>query len=193
MKIPRFILAGSLLVALPAILTSLSLRAAPAAENVLIDFTDVRVDHISGETTKSYEFAWDDWGKHITDLPGKGCLIQSPTNKGTLGENRPSLPFDKTPIVGLDFVVGNANHAKLINFILEDSDGTEQGWTISFENMSKGQLHRVPLDLTKCTYENKPGKKPGLNFKKLASWKISGDWSDPNLEVLLVKLVAPKS
>jgi len=193
MKTPRFISAGPLLASVLLSLLPLHLTGAPAKEEVLIDFTYVTVDHTTGEKTKSYEFAWDDWGKHITDLPGKGCLVQSPTNKGVLGENRTMVKFDKTTTIDLVFIIGNANNAKVINFYLEDSDGTVQTWSIPLEELTKGRQYRVPIDLTKCTAEEKPGKKPGMNFKKIATWQIKGDWSEPNIEVLLIKVVAPKA
>jgi hypothetical protein len=191
MKTPRFILAGSLLAALLSTLLSLPLAAAPAKEEVLIDFTDVRRER-DGTTTKNYEWASGDWEKHIIDMPRRGCLIQSPTGKGNLGENKTMVEFNKSTIATMVFVIGNANQAKAINLVLEDSDGTEQSWAISFEGLDKGKEYHFPLDLTKCTHENKPGTKPGLNLKKIASWNINGGWTEPNLEVLLIKLVAPK-
>ena len=192
MKTSRFILAGSLLAALLTGLLPLQLAAAPAKEDVLIDFTDVRVDRYTGAITKSYEYDFGDWSKHLSDMAHRGCLVRSLTGKGGLGENNPMAEFNASPIVHLVFVIGKDNNAKSLNFSLEDSDGTEQTWNIPFENLSKGREYHFPLNLAQCTTEGKPGKKPGLNLKKIAKWEIKGDWSEPNVEVLLIKLVVPK-
>lgn len=191
MKTPRFILAGLLVPALLLNLLSLPLPAAPAKEEVLVDFTDVNREP-DGTITKNYEYDFGDWSKHISNLPRRGCLVQSPTGKGGLGESKTTVEFDKTNYALLVFVIGNANNAKSIVFLLEDTDGTEHSWTIPIEGLAKGHEQRFPIDLTKPSSEGKPGKKPGLNLKKISTWQIKGDWSEPNTEVLLVKLVAPK-
>ena len=189
MKSPRFILAALLLAALGLNLLALRLGAASTKEMALIDFTDVLRER-DGSVLKNYEYDFGDWSKHLTDLPRRGCLVQSPTGKGGLGENNTTVKFDKSTWLLLVFVVGNNNQAKSLNFHLEDSDGTEQVWNLSFAGLAKGVEQHFPIDLTKPTNEAKPGKKPGLDLKKIASWQITGDWSDPSTEVLLIKLVA---
>jgi hypothetical protein len=46
------------------------------------------------------------------------------------------------------------------------------------------------MELAAPTSESKPGKKPGLDLKKIVTWQIRGDYSEPNVEVLLIKLSA---
>lgn len=193
MKTPRFILAGSLLAFSLSALVLSPLAAAPAKEDVLIDFTDVRIEPGTNQVIKNYEYDYGDWSKRIRNTARQGCLIQAPGGKGGIGENKTLVDFKKTTAVTLVFVIGNENRAKSINFGLTDRDGTEQSWSIPFEGLPKGREIRFPLDLTKCTNESKPGDKPGLNLKKIASWQISGDYSEPSVEVLLIKVVAPKS
>jgi hypothetical protein len=190
MKPSRFLPAGTLLAALCLNFLAVGLTAAPTKETVLIDFTDVRRER-DDSVLKNYEYDFGDWSKHLTDLPRRGCLVQSPTGKGGLGENKTMVEFHKTSLLLLVFVLGNNNQARSLNFHLEDSDGTEQAWNLSFDGLAKGVEQHFPIDLAKCTSESKPGKKPGLDLKKIASWQITGDWSDPGTEVLLIKLVAP--
>lgn len=194
MKTPRFILAGSIVAGLLSPLLSLPLAAAQAKEEVLVDFTDVQKerDGTNFKIVKNYEYTWGAWDKHTTDISGRGALIQAPINDGQLGEDGTMVKFDGVPLVELDFVVGNANKAAAINFFLADKDGTEQQWRIPLEGIVPGRECRYKLDLGKCTSEQKPGKVPGLNLKKIYTWRIQGDWSKSNLELLLVKLVAPK-
>lgn len=190
MKTSRLLQAGLILAGLLLNISALQLTAAPAKENMLIDFTYYKQER-SGEIIKPYEYDFEDWEKHVTTIPNRGTLVQASTGKGGLGENKPTMDIDKTSTVELVLVIGNANKATSINFSLEDKDGTEQQWNISFAGLNKGQQYRIPLDLTKCSQEVKPGKTPGMNFKKLQAWQIKGDYSIPNVEVLLIKLVAP--
>lgn len=169
----------------------LSVSAEPAKEKVLIDFTDIRADR-DGSVLKNYEYTFGSWEKHVKDLPRRGVLVQAATNKGGLGENRTMLALANTPIVELVFIIGSANQATSMNFSLEDKDGTEQQWNIPFEGMRPGPLYRCRLDLTKPSNEQKPGKIPGMNLKKIYAWQVKGDYSEPGIEVMLVMLVAPK-
>ena len=141
---------------------------------------------------KNYDYVWGAWEKHVTDIPRRGALIQAAINDGQLGEDNTDVKFADTPIVELVFVIGNANKAAGLNFYLADYDGTEQQWSIPFEGLSPGRACHVQLDLTKCTKETEKGKKPGMNLKKIYSWRVQGDWGKSNIEVLLVKLVAAK-
>ena len=194
MKTPRFILAGSILATLLSSLLPLSLFAAASKEEILVDFTDVQREHDGAlvKLVKNYDYVWGAWEKHISDIPKRGALIQAPINDGQLGEDNTEVKFVDTPIVELVFVIGGANKAAGINFYLADYDGTEQQWSIPFENLSPGRESHIQLDLTKCTKETEKGKKPGLNLKKIYSWRIQGDWSKSSIEVLLVKLIAAK-
>jgi hypothetical protein len=51
---------------------------------------------------------------------------------------------------------------------------------------------RQHIDLAKCDNEAKPGSKPGLNLKKIDSWQIRGNWQDPKVEILLIKVIGVK-
>jgi hypothetical protein len=167
--------------------------AAQPKENVILDFTYTRKDPgPSGQLFRAYQYVWDTWDKHVADLPGRGALIKAPTNRGVMGENRTVADFAGLTSVDIYFVIGTANMAKQLAFDLVDSDGTEQTWTIPLTDKTPGHLVTQHLDLTNCDQAGKPGKKPGLNLKKIDTWQIKGDWSEPPVEVLLVKVTGTK-
>jgi len=171
----------------------LSLPASLVAREVeLLDFKNVRRDP-DGTTFKCYEYTFGDWdGGKVSNLPGRGTLVQAPSGKGGLGENKTLVRFDQTPVVDLYFVIGNANQAKAISFGLTDRDGTEQTWQIPIAGLPKGAELHARLDLTKCSSEQKPGKTPGMDLKKILTWQVRGDYTDPKVEVLLVRLAGQK-
>jgi len=186
MNVPRFILSARLvfLLLLPAALA--------AKEEVLLDFKHISRDP-DGTLYKCYEYTFGDWGSgKVIDLRGKGALVQAPSGKGGLGENKTLVRFDKTPLVDLHFIIGNANQAKAISFGLTDKDGTEQTWQIPIDGLPPGTNQQVRLDLTKSSSEQKPGKTPGMDLKKILTWQVRGDYTDPKIEVLLIKLVGQK-
>lgn len=165
---------------------------ASAKEEVIIDFKTVRRDP-DKTIIKCYQYTFGDWGnKKVIDLPGRGALIQAPSGKGGLGENKTMVRFDKTPVVELLILIGNANQANGLSFGLTDRDGTEQTWQIPIAGLAKGVNHRIRLDLTKPSSEQKPGKTPGMDLKKLDTWQVRGDYTSPNVEVLLVQLLGLK-
>lgn len=186
MTTSRFILSVrlALLLLLPTALV--------AKEVELINFKNAHRDP-DGTTTKCYEYTFGDWdaGK-VINLTGKGALVEAPSGKGGLGENKTGVEFGQTPLVDLYFVIGNANQAKAISFGLTDKDGTEQTWQIPLEGLPKGTSQHVRLDLTKCSSEQKPGRTPGMDLKKIVTWQVRGDYTDPKVEVLLVRLVGSK-
>jgi hypothetical protein len=174
----------AVLLLLPAVLA--------AKEEVLLDFTRVTRDP-DGTVYKCYQYAFGDWdGGKVIDLRGKGALVQAASGKGGLGENKTLVRFDKTPLVALYFIIGNANQAKAISFGLTDKDGTEQTWQIPIAGLPSGPIQQVRLDLTKHSSEQKPGKTPGMDLKKIVTWQVRGDYTDPKVEVLLVQLVGQK-
>jgi len=191
MNSPCFILSVrlALLLLFPAALS--------AKEEVLLDFTHITRDP-DGTQYKCYQYTFGDWSNvsgapaRIVDLKGKGALVQAPSGKGGLGENRTLLRLDKTPQVDLYFVIGNANKATALSFGLTDKDGTEQTWQIPIGGLPKGTDQHVRLDLTKASSEQTPGKTPGMDLKKLVTWQVRGDFTDPKVEVLLVQLVGQK-
>jgi|GEM_PF-1074955 len=190
MNSPRFITCGRLLAA--AFLLALA-PVLPAREEVLLDFTHVSRDGPSGPVIRCYTYAWNDWNKKIMDLPGKGALIQAPSGKGNLGEDKTMLKLNKTPEIEIQYLVGNANQAGTLNFKLVDKDGTEWTWPIPLNGLARGTLQRLRLDLTKPGNEVKPGKTAGLNLAKLDVWEVIGDWGGARVEVLLIKVVAPQA
>lgn len=163
-----------------------------AAEvETLIDFTDSRRDP-DGTVFHAYEFVWDTWNKHVLDLPRRGTLIQAPSGSGVMGENKTMVDFRDCHALHLHFVIGNQNSAQKLVFTLEDSDGTVQAWNIPLAGLPVGREVRQLIDPAKSDNEEKPGKKPGLNLKKISTWQIKGDWSAANVEVLLLRLTADK-
>lgn len=166
-----------------------TLAAAPKP-TVLIDFTDSHKD-LGGAVFRAYEYTYNDWGdRHVMDLPGKGALIQAPSGKGGLGENKTLVKFDRTS--GLDFIylIGNANQAASINFAITDDDGTEYQWTIPLTGKPAGRPLVQHFDLTKPDSQPNAGKVSGMNFKRVSSWQVRGDFQAPKVEVLLIKLGA---
>ena len=157
---------------------------------ILIDFTDIRKDR-DGTSFRPYEYVFGDWSNRVSDLPGRGILVKAPNGKGGLGENKTMVDFSKKTAVELYFVIGNANKATNLWFSLEDKDGTEQTWTVLLAEFRPGQIVHASLDLSKCSSEQKPGKTPGMNFKKINTWQLKGDFSAPNVEILLIKLSSP--
>jgi hypothetical protein len=163
-----------------------------AKEVELLDFRKVNRDP-DGTIFKCYEYTFGDWdGGKVIDLRGRGALVQAPSGKGGMGENKTGVRFDQTPVVDLYFVIGNANQAKAISFGLTDKDGTEQTWQIPLDGLPKGTDQHVRLDLTKCSSEQKPGKTPGMDLKRIVTWQLRGDYTDPKVEVLLVRLAGQK-
>jgi len=174
----------ALLLLLPAALA--------AKEEVVLDFKAFTRDP-DGSTHKCYEYTFGDWGDgHVTDLRGKGALVRAGSGKGGLGENKTLVRLDKTPQVDLFFAIGNNNKATAISFGLTDKDGTEQTWQIPLAGLPVGTEQHVHLDLTKPSSEQQPGKKPGMDLKKLDTWQIRGDYTDPRVELLLLQLVGQK-
>lgn len=188
MNAPRFtplLRCLALLLFFPAVLAS-------AKEEEILDFKTIRRDP-DGTIFKCYQYSFGDWGGgKVIDLRGRGALIQAPSGKGGIGENKTLVRFDKTPVVELVLVIGNANNANAISFGLTDRDGTEQTWQIPLAGLPKGLDQRIRLDLTKPSSEQKPGDKPGMDLKRLSVWQVRGDFTAPNVEVLLVQLVGLK-
>lgn len=165
--------------------------AAQTKETVLIDFTSYPREP-NGDVTRPYEYAFGDWNKHIVDLRGRGTLIKAPSGKGGMGENKTMVEFSKSAFIDLQIIIGNANKSEALNFSIEDKDGSEQTWTIPLKGKPTGQLLHHRLDITKPDSEPKPGKTPGMNFKKISTWQVRGNYADPSVEVLLVKLSGEK-
>lgn len=181
----RFILSAA-----AALLLAASVQA---KEEVLLDFTRVTRDSPNGPIMKCYQYTFGDWGGgKVIDLKGRGALVQAPGGKGGLGENKTMLQLHKTPTIEIVYLIGNANQTGALNFSLTDRDGTEQSWQIPITGLAKGVEQRLRLDLTKPGSEQKPGKTPGLDLKKLETWQIRGDWGGAKVEVLLIKVTAPK-
>lgn len=174
-------------------LVLLMLAPLSAKEEVHLDFSEVKRDSPSSPIIKCYQYSFGDWGNgKVIDLKGRGALVQAPTGKGGLGENKTMLRLDKTPQVDLEVIIGNANMATAISLGLTDRDGTEQTWQIPLEGRPPGTPQRIRLDLTTPSSEQKPGKTPGMDLKKLSVWQVRGDYSDRKVEVLLVRLIGQR-
>jgi hypothetical protein len=186
MNLPRLVLSArlALLLLLPPALA--------AKEEVLLDFKHVTRDP-DRTVYKCYQYTFGDWGsRKVIDLLGRGALVQASSGKGGLGENKTLVRFDKTPVVDLHFIIGNANQAKAISFSLTDKDGTEQTWQIPLAGLPPGTDQRARLDLNKSSIEQKPGTTPGMDLRKILTWQVRGDYTDPKVEVLLIQLTGQK-
>jgi hypothetical protein len=162
-----------------------------AADRVIIDFADYHRDP-DGRTSKPYEYAYQDWNNRVTDLPGKGTVVKTPSGKGGLGENKPAEDFEGCTALNVVLVIGNGNAAKSLAFSLADKDGTEWAWNLPLEDKTRGAALSFHVDLSKPDTEQKPGKTPGINLKKLTSWQVRGDFTDAGVEVLLIKVTGGK-
>ncbi|HVZ62960.1 MAG TPA: hypothetical protein VG936_00110 [Lacunisphaera sp.] len=158
-----------------------------AEDRLLVDFADYHQERDS-RPSRPYEYAYQDWSKAIRALPGKGTLVQAPSGKGGLGENKPAANFGGLRAVELFLVIGNANQATKLGFGLVDKDGTDWGWNLSLEGKPRGAVLAYRLDLAKPDTENNPGKTKGVNLDKLTSWQVRGDFSAPSVEVLLIRM-----
>lgn len=173
------------------VFTALVSAASPAfaKETLLIDFADSRKDP-DGTTFRVYEYTFQDWGGgKVHDMRGKGTLVKAVSGKGGLGENRTGVKFDKSAAVDLVFVIGTQNRATGITFALTDKDGTEHQWNVPFSGKSPGPEYRHRITLAQRDQELKPGKTPGLDLKKIATWQVRGNYQDAGVEVMLRKLV----
>lgn len=188
MKAPRL---GFLF--LPVLATLLTFGPlAPAARAAkgpveILNFGNYRRDP-DGTTYKPYEYAYGDWNKAVSNFRNQGTLIKSRTGKGGMGDNNAGLSLGGMTAVDLVVVVGNENHAKSLNFLLQDKDGTGHVWDLPLADKPHGPDIRFRLVLDKPDRVENAGKTPGLNTKKIAVWQLRGDNSDPNVEVMAIKL-----
>lgn len=164
-----------------------TVRAAGSRAVVLIDFTNNRRER-DGTAFHAYQYVFEEWQKHVFDLPRRGVLIQAPSGRGGLGENNPRLRLDRHPALVFHYLIGNANSAAAIAFSLEDSDGTVAAWDLPLAGVPQGVELGRRIVLTEPSREEKPGKKPGLDPKRIVTWQVKGDWAAPKVEVLLIKL-----
>lgn len=171
---------------------SAPLHAAAVRDLVVIDFTDM-LRNTDGTRQRSYEYTYGDWndptGKSVVQMLGKGLLINFVGSKGGVGANR-DLDFRKHTRARINLIIGNRNRAGSFGFSLVDTDGTDQSWDISLKDQPVGRPLNLLVDLTKPSGENKPGRKPGLNLAKLASWQIRGNFQDEPIEILVLKITA---
>jgi len=166
--------------------------AAPVAAKdlVVINFAYMP-RNADGTHQRSYEYAFGDWEKtkNVGELPEKGLIVNLVGSKGGVGENR-GLDFRKHSLARVTFLIGGRNKAESCGFSLVDSDGTDQNWEIPLKDKKRDSVLTVLLDLTKPTREDKPGKIPGLDLKKLKSWQIKGNYQDAPIEVMFIKVTA---
>lgn len=153
----------------------------------LIDFQANSRDR-DGSVFHEYEYVYGDWQKHAIDLPRRGLLIQAPSGKGGVAQGRSRIAFHKHTAVRAHYVIGIENKARTVVFALEDGDGTVHAWSIPLEGLERGKEFGFRLDLATPTREDAPGKKPGLDLKRIYKWEVKGDWSDPAVEVLFIAL-----
>lgn len=193
MRLPRLLWCAAF-VLLAGSINVLPSLAAEAKEEVLIDFTDSHRDPESagGAVFHAYQYAFETWNRHVIDLPRRGVLVKAPSGKGGLGENNTSADFRGMKLLNFYFVIGNANKAQKFSFTLEDDDGTVVAWTANLAGQPPGRIIRLRMDPAKPDNTEKPGRKPGLDLKKVANWQVRGDWAEANVEVLLIKVTGEK-
>lgn len=159
-----------------------------ADDRLLVDFADYHLERDSQRMVQPYEYAYQDWNKAVHPLPGKGTVVQAPSGKGGIGENKPAADFGGLKAIEIFLVIGNGNQARKLGFGLADKDGTDWGWDLELEGKPRGAVLAYRIDLAKPDAENKPGKTKGINLDKLTSWQVRGDFSEPRVEVLLIRM-----
>lgn len=166
------------------------LPGAVAKDLELINFLSM-FRNADGTYEKSYQYTFGDWQgpKKVAQIPQKGLLVNLVGSKGGLGDNV-SLELSKHSKVRITFMIGNRNAAKAFTFSLVDRDGTDQAFEVSLGGRSVGMETRATVDLSQPTREEKPGKTPGLDLKKLKSWQLKGDFGPDPLELLFLRLDA---
>lgn len=184
-------LRDSLVLALLVACAAGPLRAA-VKDVVVIDFTQMP-RNTDGSRQRGYEYSFGDWsddtGRKVGQILDKGLLVNLAGSKGGVGENR-DLDFRKHSRARIDFIIGNRNRAEAFSFTLVDKDGTDQSWEVSLKDRTKGLPTHGVVDLATPGREDKPGKKPGLDLKKLRTWQIKGNYGDEPIEILIVKVTA---
>lgn len=166
------------------------LSALAQKESKLIDFTYIARDPTTGGDSRerAFEYSFGDWGGgKAQQIRDKGLLVNNHGSKGGVGGNRRLNLRDSTTI-RVHLIIGNRNRAGAINFVLVDNDGTDHAFAISLSGQPRGQLLKFDLNLAQPTREQKPGTTPGLDFKKLKTWQLTGDFGDLPVEVMVERI-----
>ncbi|MBE2214481.1 MAG: hypothetical protein IAE82_11470 [Opitutaceae bacterium] len=162
---------------------------------VLVDFTrqDAEIEAGVPKPIKKYDYSFEAWNNKLVFLDGKGILIPALPGRGGMGtDNRLSIGATNTHCL-IEFIIGNRNESESFTLSMVDADGTDVSWYINLKDKPRGVAITMPLDLAKPDMEDKPGKKPGFDKTKTKSWQIKGNWQEPKLEVLLVRISATTS
>lgn len=161
-----------------------------AKDVVVIDFA-LMPRNSDGSRQRAYEYGFGDWsdaGRKVVQIMDKGLLVNHAGSKGGVGANS-DPDFGSNTHARIDLVIGNQNQADSYSFALVDRDGTDHSWSIPLKGQPVGQPIGVLLDLTQGK-EDKPGKKPGLDLKKVRTWQIKGNFQDKPVEILVLKITA---
>lgn len=165
--------------------------AADAKPKVLIDFTrqDVEVENGVPKPIRKYDYAFETWSDKLVYLDGKGILVPSLPGRGGMGKDD-RLAFGKSTQCLIEYAIGARNESDSFTFSMVDSDGTDVSWFIGLKDKPRGVPLSITLDLTKPDHEDKPGKKPGFDPTKVKTWQFKGNWQEPKIEVVFIRLSA---
>lgn len=174
--------------------TLASAQDAKPKNKELINFTQQSIERNGADivTTNRYDWASGTWDKNILFLEKQGLLVNFVGGKGNMGGEK-SMKLTDYDHAYLIIVIGNRNQAKSLNVGMTDGDGSEAVWSLSLAGQPVGMPLVCKMSLAKPDRFDKPGKVQGLDKAKIKKWTISGDWQDPKVEVLLVKLGAATS
>lgn len=166
------------------------LPAAGAKDLELLNFVSM-FRNSDGTYEKGYQYSFGEWQekRKVAQIPGKGLLVNLAGSKGGLGDNV-GLDFTKHTKARITFMIGNRNVAKSFTFSLVDRDGTDQAFEVSLGGRSIGVETRATVDFTQPTREEKAGKTPGLDLKKLKSWQLKGNFTTDAVELLFLRVDA---
>lgn len=159
---------------------------------VLIDFTkqDVEMENGVPKPIRKYDYSFETWSNKLVFLEGKGVLIPLLPGKGGMGkDDRLGIGANAVSCT-FEYAILPRNESESITVSMVDSDGTEVSWYIGLKDRPRGVPLSSTLDLTKPDKEDKPGKKPGFDKTKTKTWQIKGNWQDPKVELVLIRLSA---
>ena len=185
-----FVSALTLMCAVFSVTPSAAEDAKPKNKDML-DFTRQDVERSGAEmtVTKRYDWASGTWDKNIVFLENRGLLVNFVGGKGNIGGTK-TMKLTDCDYAYLIIVIGNRNQAKTLNVGLTDADGSEAVWSLPLAGQQIGTPLVCKMSLAKPDRFDKPGKVQGFDKNKIRKWNISGDWQDPKVEVLLVKMGA---
>lgn len=159
---------------------------------VLIDFTkeEVEVENGIPKPMHKYDYSFETWSGKLVFLQDKGVLVPGLPGRGGMGKDDHLAINAAATSCLMEYAIGVRNESESFTITMVDSDGTDVSWFVSLKDKPRGVPLSVTLDLAKPDKEDKPGKKPGFDKTKTKTWQIKGNWQEPKIELVLIRLSA---